>query len=340
MLAQGGLRVPLLKKEEVEKVLKNGLLKHGVSEEVAADCAKLLVENSLDGIYSHGVNRYPRLISYLEKGYIKPNNKPECIKSLGAMEQWDGNLGMGNTNAQICMDRAIELAKEHGIGLVAIRNTNHWMRGGAYGLQAAEAGCIGICWTNTQPNMPAWGAKDRRIGNNPLIMCVPKEDGNVMIDGAMAQFSYGAIEKARMDGRELPVPGGFDSAGNITTDPAEIEKTWRVLPIGYWKGSGFSVLLDLIAAILSDGNTTCNVGELGEDEYALSQVLIAIDVNKATDRAKQIVDTVISDIKASEKMNEGQDILYPGEKEYETRLDNLANGIPVNDQVWKQINEL
>lgn len=329
--------MPRLKAEEVLSVLKAGLIKNGVGEEVAQASAALLVQNSLDGIYSHGVNRYPRIISYLQKGYIKPDNKPECIASFGALEKWDGNLGMGNTNAKIAMDRAIELAHQYGIGCVAIRNTNHWMRGGAYGLQAADAGCIGICWTNTQPNMPAWGAKDRRIGNNPLIMCIPKKDGHVMVDGAMAQFSYGAIENAKLAGKQLPVPGGYDTRGNLTTDPAEIEKTWRVLPIGFWKGSGFSIAMDLIAACLSDGNSTYHVGRLSEDEYALSQVLIAIDVQKTAADPDRIVEEVITDIKGSERTNENAEILYPGEKEYRTRLDNLENGIPVNDQVWAKI---
>lgn len=329
--------MPRLKAEEVFRVLKQGLIRNGVDEETAQASAELLTQNSLDGIYSHGVNRYPRLISYLKKGYIKPDQKPTCVASFGALEKWDGNLGMGNTNAKLAMARAIELAHQYGIGCIAMRNTNHWMRGGAYGLQAADAGCIGICWTNTQPNMPAWGAKDRRIGNNPLIMCIPKKDGHVMVDGAMAQFSYGAIEGAELAGRQLPVVGGYDTKGNLTTDPAEIEKTWRVLPIGFWKGSGFSIAMDLIAACLSDGNTTCRVGRLGEDEYALSQVLIAIDMQKTTANSDRIIHEVIADIKGSVRMNEGTEILYPGEKEYRTRLDNQKNGIPVNDEVWAQI---
>lgn len=329
--------MPRLKADEVFRVLKQGLIRNGVDEETAQMSAELLTQNSLDGIYSHGVNRYPRLISYLKKGYIKPDQKPTCLASFGALEKWDGNLGMGNTNAKMAMARAIELAHQYGIGCIAIRNTNHWMRGGAYGLQAADAGCIGICWTNTQPNMPAWGAKDRRIGNNPLIMCIPKKDGHVMVDGAMAQFSYGAIEGAELAGRQLPVAGGYDTKGNLTTDPAEIQKTWRVLPIGFWKGSGFSVAMDLIAACLSDGNTTYRVGRLGEDEYALSQVLIAIDMQKTTVNSDRIIGETIADIKGSVRMNEGTEILYPGEKEYRTRLDNQKNGIPVNDEVWAQI---
>lgn len=323
--------------EEMKKVMVEKLVKHGTPEDVAANCAQLLVENSIDGIYSHGVNRFPRIISYLDQGYIKAGNVPTLVDSLGAFEKWDGNLGMGNTNAQFCMDRAIALAYQYGIGCVAIRHTNHWMRGGAYGLQAADAGCIGICWTNTQPNMPVWGGKDRRIGNNPLILCVPKEGGHVMMDGAMAQFSYGAIESARLAGKQLPVPGGYDTAGNVTCDPAEIEKTWRVLPIGYWKGSGMSVVLDMIAAALSDGNSVSQVGKLGDDEFSLSQVLIAIDVKKITPEYNRIVQQIVDDIKASQRVNEATEILYPNEPSYISREDNLTHGIAVHESVWETI---
>ena len=135
------------------------------------------------------------------------------------------------------MDRACGLAKQYGIGLVALGNNNHWLRGAAYGFQAAERGMIGICWTNSQPNMPAWGAKDRRIGNNPIVFAVPRSSGkHIVADCAMSQFSYGALESARMKGEKMPIAAGYDTKGELTTDPAEIEKTWRILPTGYWKG--------------------------------------------------------------------------------------------------------
>ncbi len=329
-----------VKFENMVSELSRVLEKRGFSKEMAQTGAKLFAENSLDGIYSHGVNRFPRVISYIDKGYINVNAVAEKVSGCGSFEQWDGNLGLGNLNAKLCMDRAIELAHEYGVGIVAIRNNNHWMRGGAYGWQAANAGCVGMCWTNTQPNMPAWGAKDRRIGNNPFIMSLPRTDGNhVVVDCAMAQFSYGKIEECRLKGVQLPVEGGFDEDGNATKDPAAIEKTWRVLPIGYWKGSGFSIALDLIAAVLSGGNTVQKVGELGDDEYALSQVLIAIDPTKfsaASEIDKTITDS-IDYIKASEPTSEGGKIFYPGELEMKTRKDNLENGVPVVEEIWNEI---
>jgi LDH2 family malate/lactate/ureidoglycolate dehydrogenase len=130
------------------------------------------------------------------------------------------------------------------------------MRGGTYGWQAADAGVIGICWTNTLPNLPAWGADTPRIGNNPLVMAVPRPEGHLVLDMAMSQFSYGALAAYRSRGESLPVPGGFDSAGAITSDPGAIEASRRPLPIGFWKGAGLSIMLDAIAASLAGGRAS------------------------------------------------------------------------------------
>ncbi|MDQ8736199.1 3-dehydro-L-gulonate 2-dehydrogenase [Paenibacillus sp. LHD-38] len=330
------MRIPY---EEMKSEFKRIFMEKGFNEESAEQAATSFADNSCDGVYSHGVNRFPRVVQYIEKGYIKPNVKATKIGGLGALENWDGHLGLGSLIAKQCMDRAIDLASQYGIGCVAIKNNNHWMRGGAYGWQAANAGCIGICWTNTQPNMPAWGAMDRRIGNNPLIMAIPRQKGHIVVDMAMSQYSYGKIEEYKLKNKDLPVPGGFDSNGAISTDPAEIEKTWRMLPVGFWKGSSLSIVLDLISAVLSGGNTTADVGKLGGDEYALSQVLIAIDPTKLNDseNIEKALDESIEYIKSSLPVSEDGEIYYPGERAAFTREDNLKHGIPVDDEVWRQI---
>lgn len=334
--------MPRISFDTLKAEFKRVLVNRGCAPDVAEVSARLMAETSADGVYSHGVNRFPRVVEYIDKGYIDLQARPSKVEGMGAFERWDGNLGLGNVNAKIAMDRAIELSREFGIGCVALRNTNHWLRGGSYGWQAADAGCIGICWTNTQPNMPAWGARDRRIGNNPFIMALPREGGHVVVDMAMAQFSYGQMESTKMRGEQLPVPGGYDEAGNISTDPAAIEKTWRVLPIGFWKGSGMSILLDLVAAVLSGGRSTYQVGKLGSDEYSLSQMLIAIDAKGIAGESflASAVNEVLADIKASERVDADQTILYPGEKELMLRAQNMAQGIPVEDAVWAKITAL
>ena len=176
------------------------------------------------------------------------------------------------------MDGAIALARAHGIGCVALSNTNHWMRGGTYGWQAADAGVIGVCWTNTMPNLPPWGADTPRIGNNPLVIAVPRPEGHVVLDMAMSQFSYGALASYRLRGEQLPVPGGFDRDGALTRDPAAIEASRRPLPIGFWKGSGLALMLDMVAALLAGGRATHEIPQVPEQETGLSQVFLAFDV--------------------------------------------------------------
>ncbi len=133
----------------------------------------------------------------VRNGSVNPGAEPWVVARHGAMERWDGRRGPGNLNAYAAMEQAIRLSREHGIACVAMANTNHWMRGGTYGWQAADAGVIGICWTNTMPNVPPWGGAEPAIGNNPLVIAVPRAKGHVVLDMAMSQFSYGALESYR-----------------------------------------------------------------------------------------------------------------------------------------------
>ena len=329
----------LIKYDDLLKVFEEILLSRGFSKENANSAASVFANNSLDGIYSHGVNRFPRVVSYLDKGEIDPKVVPSKEFGFNGFERWNGHRGFGPLNAKLSMDRACDLASQYGIGCVGLGNSNHWMRGGSYGWQAANRGMIGICWSNTTANMPAWGGLEPKIGNNPLVMAVPRSNGqHVVLDCAVSQYSYGKIEMTRMEGKKLPFPGGFDTKGNLTDDPAEIEKTGRVLPMGYWKGSGLSILLDLIATILTNANPVNKIKTFN-DEVVLSQVFIAIDPSKVNNSSltDEIVNNIIDDIHSSTPVNPKSKVLYPGENEYLTRLENTKNGIPVLDEVWQKI---
>ncbi|SDI08355.1 3-dehydro-L-gulonate 2-dehydrogenase [Proteiniclasticum ruminis] len=325
------------------ETFKKILLKRGFSEERAYEAAENFAKTSLDGVYSHGVNRFPRIISQIDAGIIEVDKEALCEMSFGAMERWDGQLGIGNLNAKRAMKRACELADQFGIGLVALRNTNHWLRGGAFGWQAAEEGYIGICWTNTMPNMPAYGGKDLRIGNNPFIMAVPgKEGAHIVVDMALSQFSYGKMETLKLAGKELPVPGGYDKEGNLTKDPGKILESSQVLPIGFWKGSGFSLVLDMIASILAGGDSVSEIPSDSMKEKGLSQILLAIDPRKfsSVEDIEKMTERIISFTKDSEPLKEGGAVYYPGESTMKRREENLRMGIPVEEKIWRIIESL
>lgn len=194
------------------------LLERGVDPVIARAAAENFTQSSLDGVYSHGVNRFPRVISYLDKGVIDGKAKPECVASIG----------------------------------------------------------------------------------------------------------------------------GFDTNGDPTTNPAKIEKTGRALTIGYWKGSGLSIALDLVAAVLSGGNTVTDIGRKYTEEVGLSQVMIAADPSLMQGAAltDEGIDRVVADIKSATPTQPGGKILYPGELELATRMENREKGIPVLQEFWDQIEAL
>jgi 3-dehydro-L-gulonate 2-dehydrogenase len=313
--------------EELEETLAAALRGLGFEHSRADLCARLFAETTRDGVYTHGIARFPRFVRMIRAGRIDIHAAPEIVRGHGSLERWDGRCGPGNLNAWQSMERAIALARVHGVGVVALANTTHWMRGGSYGWQAADAGVIGICWTNTMPNLPQWGSSEARLGNNPLVFAVPRPGGHVVLDMAMSQFSYGALAAYRERGELLPVDGGFDVGGEMTRDPAAIEASQRPLPIGYWKGSGLSLVLDMIAAILAGGLATHQIPKDPERETGISQFFLAIDPAGLGGDAAAIADGIVA----------STDSRYPGRRTLELRAENLALGVPVDESVWREV---
>ncbi|MBI5009244.1 MAG: Ldh family oxidoreductase [Bacteroidia bacterium] len=286
-------------RDEMHSRFLSILVNHGMNIEKAEKCAGIFTLNSLEGIYSHGVNRFPRFVKYIDEGYINTDAVPTMIHNAGSIEQWQGNLGPGPLNAEFATD---------------------------------------IGWANTCVNMPVWGGKDARIGNNPFVIAVPYEKEAVVLDFAMSQFSYGKMEAYSNEGKRLPYPGGFNRNGELTDDPEEILNTMRPVPIGYWKGAGLSILLDILAASLSGGLSTHKIGNC-DKETGISQVFIAIDIKKLHNfpSIEGTISSILEDISKSEPAGNGTTIRYPGENIIKTRKQNLEKGIPVDRGLWDKI---
>lgn len=329
--------------EELDRTLVEKFSKHGMSEDEARKAASIFVRNAADGVISHSILRVKRMVSHLDCGMIVPGSMPKLVHGFAGVERYDANKAAGVTSAGFCMERACELASQHGIGMVALRHANHWMRAGYYGWLAAEKGYVGICWTDTLPNLPSWGSTESNIGNNPFVMSVPCSDGNHMVlDTSMAQYSYGKLEVMRIAGKQLPTDGGYDEMGNITRDPGAIEKTRRPLPMGFWKGSSMSILLDAAASLLSDGDSTTAVGAYMKenhcDECHVSQVFIAIDPRALGENGFDEMSKVIKDsIHQAKPITEGRVCRYPGENALALRAEAQKNGILVSEDAWNGI---
>jgi len=333
--------------DDLYAALHRATLHLGLTGDRAALCARLFAETTRDGVYTHGLDRFPRFAEMVANGSIDVTAEPTRVGDESAaalaIERWNGNLGPGNLNAHASMQRAITLARQHGIGCVALANTNHWMRGGGYGWLAAESGLFAVCWTNTLANLPPWGASTPALGNNPLVLAVPRPAGaHVVLDMAMSQFSYGALSAYSARGAQLPVPGGYDLAGNLTTDPAAIEASNRALPVGYWKGSGLSLLLDMFAALLSGGRATHEIPRESTRESGVSQIFLAIDPATFADPAEldRAAAGILASLGAATPIDPARPVRYPGEQTLYLRQENLRLGVPVTPSVWQQLQSL
>ena len=347
------LRIPL---SGLVETLTQASLLLGLTPERALRCARIFAESSCDGVASHGLNRFPRFAASVRNGSVDVHARPERM-SFGpgdgaplSIERWHGHRGAGNLNAQEMMARAMDLARQHGIGAVALAYTNHWMRGGSYGWQAADAGLFAICWTNTGRNLPAWGTTSATLGNNPLVLAVPRSAAacgfrggpHVVLDTAMSQFSYGQLAGYARRGEALPVSGGYDAGGNLTTDAAAIERSLRALPIGFWKGSGLALALDLFAAALSGGNATHRISSDPLEERGLSQFFLAIDPTKLGSAAEvdRVATDLIEALHGAPRSDPQRAARYPGEESYRLRHENLRLGVPVEEEIWAQVLDL
>jgi len=329
--------------DEMKATIKMAFLQAGMPVEKAEICARVHTESSRDGVYSHGLNRVERFVEYINKGWVDVHAAPTLNLNLGAVEIYNGNMGPGILNALFAMNRATEIAEKNGLGLVSLNNTTHWMRGGAYGWLAAEKGYLAICWTNTESSMPAWGAKSGAIGNNPFIMAVPRKEGPIILDMAMSQYSYGKLEVTRLKDQKLPYAGGFDENGMLTDDPGIIEETRRILPIGFWKGSGFAVMLDIFSSLLSGGLTTAGIDQAGKGSCG-SCCQVFISINPLKINTQEFIDKALSEtiiqIKSSVPAEENREIFYPGEQSLKSRKENMESGIPVDDGIWSKVKAL
>ena len=322
---------------QFERILHN----EGFTTEKGDLCARIFANNTRDGVQSHGINRFPDFIDFIRRALVDVNAEPTLIGSFGAFERWDGHQGPGILNAHFCMERAIKSARIHGIGCAVLRNTNHWMRAGSYGLQAADAGCVGICWTNTTVLMPPWGGMEPKLGNNPLTICVPRKEGHLLLDTAMSQFSIGRLLIEAKSGEKLQVPGGFDEWGNLTDNPEAILHSKNPLPIGFWKGSGLSLLLDCVVSVLSAGQATHEIGE-NTDETNVSQLFISIDLEKtdSTQLGESIIENIIDDLHSAKPISASKPVTFPGEQMLQRRRISDEDGIMVDADIWRTIKAL
>lgn len=319
-----------------EKVTSR-LVAAGITQSRAEIEAEIMVDSDLLGVASHGVRMLPGLLKAIETGRVNPQPEIKSLRHFGAISVVDFDRSPGRYASQNAMNTAIAHAQNFGVGVCLAKNTSHWGRAHAYACRAAEAGYIGICTTNAIPSMAIAGAKHAVIGNNPLAIAVPAEKINepIVLDIAMSQAAVGKVGTWLREGKPIPENWGINAEGKPTNDAKEI-LAGAVLPMGEHKGAGLAVMIELLTAVLAGAaltNELWSKDQSGVDPES-TKLFIALNTDAFIDRhlfysRSQDLIHYLKDVASP--------FSYPGERGWETKKNQLRNGIELHPEIISQL---
>jgi LDH2 family malate/lactate/ureidoglycolate dehydrogenase len=306
----------------------------GMSNDDAHLLADSLVCADLGGIHSHGVLRVPDYVKKLTLEGVDPRGRPQVVREMGACVVVDGNNSMGQIGCQFAMQQAVEKARLHGIGAVAVRGSNHCGAMAYFAMQALPHDMIGWATTNALPTMAPWGGSERIVGINPLGVAVPAGRAHpIVFDAAFSGSSHGKIRIHHQ--KNLPLPEGWalDADGRPTVDPAAAIDG-LLMPIGAFKGVSLAMLMGVFSSMLSGAAYGTELGDMeaGPMAGADGHFLMAINVAAFEEigRFKERVDRAIDQVHTSRRAPGVERLYVAGELEFLRRAAYQRDGIPLN----------
>ncbi len=338
--------MPNFTQEQLQKITADIFEAGGVPRDEAAIIAELLVASNLAGHDSHGVLRIPQYIGLIASGLIQPGAPIEIERQSPSHALINGNWRFGHVVAQKAMSLAIEKAKSSTVSAISVYNCNHIGRIGSYPMMAAEAGMVGITMVNaggTALYVTPFGGRDGRLATNPIAIATPTREGQpILLDITSSVVAQGKIRVALNRGESVPLGWLMNSEGEPTSNPQDLMASppGALLPLGGivgHKGYALALMIDILGGALSgagcsgSGNTRLQNGVL----------MIVLDIANFTplDDFYDHVDGLVAHVKASPTAPGFEEILTPGEIEARQTEHRLREGIAIDDETWRQIQE-
>ncbi|KAH1418083.1 hypothetical protein KXX35_000935 [Aspergillus fumigatus] len=318
--------------ENARTFVQSVLTGNGVSPENATIIADCLVRADLRGVDTHGINRIPSYMERIRQGVLDAKANPVLNQVTPVVAQVDGQNGFGFIAAHLGMKRAIEMAREFGIGFVSVKHSNHFGMSAWVVQQALDAGMMSLVFTNSSPALPVWGGREKLMGVSPLACGAPAgKEKPFILDMAPSIAARGKIYKAARRGEKISSDWALDGEGRPTDDPHKALEG-VMLPMGGPKGSALAVMMDVFSGVLSgsafaghvtnpyDPSTPADVGHF--------LVAIKPDLFMGLEEFKERMDYLYQRVVGSEKMAGVDRIYFPGEIEQITHEERLKTGIP------------
>ena len=310
----------------------------GSSEAEAHTIAERLVDSNLVGHDSHGVLRVGKYLEWVDKGWLKPNAAPSIVFDSDALAIIDGNRGFGQVVGEFATKFGVAKAAKTGIAMIGLRNCGHLGRLGDWAEIAAAADQVSLHFLNTSGAMRVapFGGSDRRLSTNPLAVGVPLAGADpAILDITTSTVAEGKLMVALNKGEHVPEGWIVDKHGTPTTDPKDFVAGGALLTIGAHKGSGLSMITDLLAGAVTTGRSS------DPDDEVLRNNMLSVFIAPAVydpaggvlAEARRFVDFV----KESPPVTPGEPVLAPGDVERRNRAARLANGVPIDDKTWSDL---
>lgn len=310
----------------------------GCNSREAEIVARRLVDANLVGHDSHGVLRVPQYLEWVRRGNLRTNQTPTMVFESDSLAIVDGNLGFGQVIGEFATDLGIAKAAKRGIALVGLRNCGHLGRLGDWAEMAAGAGQVSLHFLNTSgaQRVAPFGGRDRRLSTNPLAVGVPVAGAEpVILDVTTSTVAEGKLMVAMNKGEAIPGGWIIDKEGHPSEDPKAFYDGGALLTIGGHKGSGLSIVTDLLAGALTLGRSS------DPDDRVLRNnmlsIFIAPDVYDAGGDVLREARRFIDWVKASPPVDPDAPVRTPGEVERENRAAGLAAGVALDDKSWSDL---
>lgn len=337
--------MPTIDHEPLGRMVEEILLAARASADEARIVRQHMIGANLVGHDSHGVILLTTYVDRIKKGHIVPGARFEIVREGPTTARINGNWGFGQVVSERAMQLAIDKAKIYQVAAVTVFHQSHVGRVGDYPLMAARAGMIGLMTADsgkTSKAVAPFGGRTARLGTNPICIALPSDlDGPVFMDMATSAVAAGKINVAR--NRKQPVPVGWiiDKEGQPTTDPNALYAGGAILPVGGdqgHKGYGLSFMVETLSGILT--GLGFGIDPQGPHNDGVFMAVFAVDAFRPLDEFKRDIADFVKYLKETPPAQGFQEVLYPGEIEYRTEQRRRREGIPIEDETWRQLTVL
>ena len=340
--------------EELNRFCQDVFESFGFTKEESGIITDVLLTADLYGFESHGMQRMVRYHKGIEKGTIHPKEQPEIVFETPVSAVVDGHNGMGQLISLFAMNKAIEKAKKTGIGIVSVRNSNHFGIAGYYTKMACDQGLLGMSCTNSEAIMVPTFGKQAMLGSNPIAVSMPAEPYPFFFDCSTTVVTRGKLEMYNKSGTPLPDGWALDKNGHASNDAPDVlanivsKGGGGIMPLGgceevsgSHKGYGYGMICELFSSILSLGVTSDQCCTFS-DKTGICHGFMENDpaIFGDPENIKQHFSDYLEAVRESPKAD-GKDRIYThGEKEILAEKDRRENGIPVNDNTMVELANL